>query len=281
MSRIRYDVVDRVATITIDRPEKRNALRFVDLADFEAAIGRAGADDDVVTVVVTGAGGAFCAGTDLTDLAATPEAERSRRAASGRTASAGDGDGDGGDDHGRATSPSGRVPWSIVACPKPVIAAVDGPAVGLGVELATQCDVRIATTTARFGWVFVRRGLVPDTGAGTLLLPRLIGPSAAMRLLLAGDTIDAAEALRLGFVTAVVEPHELADAVRAEVDRYRDVSPFAVARTKALVYSGMASAIDDHVRSTATALQECFHSDDHREGVAAFLERRPARFTGR
>jgi enoyl-CoA hydratase/carnithine racemase len=275
VTRIRYEVDDRVATVTIDRPEKRNALTFADLADFEAAVRRAGVDDEVGAVVITGAGGAFCAGTDLTDLAATPEAERSGR----RRSDGGDGD-TAGEGEGDAT-PSGRVPWSIVACPKPVIAAVDGPAVGLGVELATQCDVRIATTSARFGWVFVRRGLVPDTGAGTLLLPRIVGPPAAMRLLFAGDTIDAAEALRLGFVTAVVEPHDLAAAVRAEADRYRDVSPFAVARTKRLVYSGMAGTIDDHVRLTATLLQECFHSDDHREGVAAFLERRPARFTGR
>jgi enoyl-CoA hydratase/carnithine racemase len=263
MSRIRTEVADRVATITIDRPEKRNAMRFVDLADFEAAIGRAGEDDGVVAVIITGSGGAFCAGTDLTDLAATPEGER-----------------DGGRERRRST-PSGEIPWSIVACPKPVLAAVDGPAVGLGVELATQCDVRIASTQARFGWVFVRRGLVPDTGAGTLLLPRLIGPSAAMRLLFSGETIDAAEAMRLGFVTAVVEPDELAAAARAEADRYREASPFALRRTKQLVYAGMANTIDEHVRQTGALLRECFHSDDHREGVAAFLERRPAHFTGR
>lgn len=263
MSRIRYEVADRVATLTIDRPDKRNAMTFADLADFESAVGRAGDDDGVAAVVITGAGGAFCAGTDLTDLAATPEDERSGRGRGGRG------------------ERSGTAPWSIVGCPKPVIAAVDGPAVGLGVELATQCDVRIASTRARFGWVFVRRGLVPDTGAGTLLLPRLIGPSEAMRLLFSGDTIDAAEALRLGFVTAVVEPDALADAARAEADRYREASPFAVRRTKQLVYAGMANAIDEHVRLTGRLLQECFHSADHREGVAAFLERRPARFTGR
>lgn len=160
MSRIRYEIVDRVATVTIDRPDKRNAMTFADLADFESAVVRAGEDDGVAAVVITGAGGAFCAGTDLTDLAATPEGERS------------------GGGHARQGEGAGKAPWSIVGCPKPVIAAVDGPAVGLGVELATQCDVRIATTRARFGWVFVRRGLVPDTGAGTLLLPRLIGPSA-------------------------------------------------------------------------------------------------------
>lgn len=261
MGRIRYEVVDRVATVTIDRPDKRNALTFADLADFEAAVGRAGEDDAVAAVVVTGAGGAFCAGTDLTDLAAVPEGERSGR--------------------GRRGGPSGNAPWSIVGCPKPVIAAIDGPAVGLGVELATQCDVRIATTRARFGWVFVRRGLVPDTGAGTLLLPRLIGPSEALRLLLSGDTIDAAEARRLGFVAAVVEPDELVDAVRAEADRYREASPFALRRTKQLVYAGLANTIEDHVRQTGEVLRECFRSDDHREGVAAFLERRPARFTGR
>jgi len=263
MSHISYEVDDRVATITIDRPDKRNALAFADLADLHSALGRAAGDDAVAAVILTGAGGAFCAGTDLSDLAGTPEAERSGR-------------GRGAGDNGPASGP-----WPIVSCPKPVVAAVDGAAVGLGAELATQCDVRIASTQARFGWVFVRRGLVPDTGAGTFLLPRLVGPTAAARLLFSGEMIDAAEAHRLGLVTAVVEPGELAAAAQAEARRYLDVSPFALARTKRLLYSGMASSPGDHARLTAALLQECFHSDDHREGVAAFLERRPARFTGR
>jgi 2-(1,2-epoxy-1,2-dihydrophenyl)acetyl-CoA isomerase len=211
--------------------------------------------------VLTGAGGAFCAGTDLSDLAATPEEDRSGA--------------------GRPRDGSRAEPWPVVACPKPVVAAVDGPAVGMGAEFATQCDVRLASDRARFGWNFVQRGLVPDTGAGSFLLPRLIGPSAALRLLLSGELIDAAEALRLGFVAAVVRPDELAAAAEAEARRYLAASPFAVRRVKALVYAGLARPVDEHLRETGALLEECFRSEDHREGVAAFLERREARFTGR
>jgi enoyl-CoA hydratase/carnithine racemase len=258
---IRYEVDDRVATITIDRPEKRNAMTYAVLREFHEAVARAGADDAVHAVVLTGAGGAFCAGTDLSDLAATPEEDRSGA--------------------GRPRDGSRAEPWPLVACPKPVVAAVDGPAVGMGAEFATQCDVRLASDRARFGWNFVQRGLVPDTGAGSFLLPRLIGPSAALRLLLSGELIDAAEALRLGFVAAVVRPDELAAAAEAEARRYLAASPFAVRRVKALVYAGLARPVDEHLRETGALLEECFRSEDHREGVAAFLERRAARFTGR
>ena len=263
---IRYEVDEQVAVVTIDRPEKRNAMTYAILADFHAAIHRAGSDDSVGAVVLTGAGGAFCAGTDLADLAETPEDQRSGRGREG--AGAGEGSG-------------ARVPWPIVACPKPMIAAVDGPAVGMGAEFATQCDVRVASSRARFGWIFVLRGLVAETGAGTFLLPRLIGPTAAVRLLFSGEIIDAAEALRLGFVTQVVEPEDLPAAAEAEARRYLDASPFAVRRTKELVYGGMFRPVDEHLRETARLLEECFRSEDHREGVAAFLERRPAAFTGR
>ena len=260
MGHIRYEVSDRVATVTIDRPEKRNAMTYAILAEFHEAIHRAGSDESAGAVVLTGAGGAFCAGTDLADLAETPEDQRSGR---GRD------------------QPAARVPWPIVACPKPVVAAVDGPAVGMGAEFATQCDVRVASTRARFGWIFVLRGLVADTGAGTFLLPRLIGPTAAMRLLFSGEIIDASEALQLGFVTQVVEPDDLAAAAEDEAQRYLNASPFAVRRTKELVYGGMFRPVDEHLRETARMLEECFRSEDHREGVAAFLARRPAAFTGR
>jgi enoyl-CoA hydratase/carnithine racemase len=261
MGHIRYDVDAGVATITIDRPEKRNAMTYSVLRDFTHAIWRASDDDDARVVIVTGAGGAFCAGTDLSELEETSDDDRFIAA--------------------RLDDPRAAEPWPLVACPKPVIAAVDGPAVGMGVEFASQCDVRIASDRARFGWVFVQRGLVPDTGAGTYLLPRLIGPSPALRLLLSGELIDAQEAERIGFVTRVVPPDDLSSAARAEAERYLGASPLAVARTKRLVYEAMAGERAGHLARNRTALEECFASEDHAEGVRAFLERRPATFTGR
>jgi enoyl-CoA hydratase/carnithine racemase len=259
MSAIRYEVDGGIATITIDRPEKRNAMTFAVLAEFTSTVLRAADDPEARAVILAGAGGAFCAGTDLSDLSATPEGDRF---------------GPGADD------PRAKEPWVIVACPKPVIAAVDGAAYGMGVEIATQCDVRLASTTAKFGWVFVHRGLVPDMGAGTFLLPRLVGATAALRVLLSGEPIDAAEAERIGFVSRVVEPDQLLDAARAEAERYLSGSPFAIARTKRLLYESMGGEVAEHLRRHRAALAECFTSDDHEEGVASFLERRPARFTG-
>jgi 2-(1,2-epoxy-1,2-dihydrophenyl)acetyl-CoA isomerase len=261
MSHIRYEVNGGVATITIDRPEKRNAMTYAVLRDFTETIWRASDDPDARVVIVTGAGGAFCAGTDLGDLQETSNEDRFDKA--------------------RSDDPRAHEPWPLAACPKPVIAAVDGAAVGMGVEFATQCDVRIASERARFGWVFVQRGLVPDTGAGTFLLPRLIGQAAALRLLLSGQIIDAAEAERVGFVQEVVAPDALLEAARAEAERYLGSSPFAMARTKRLAYEAMAGDRTDHLVRNRAALEECFASEDHAEGVRAFLERRAAHFTGR
>lgn len=260
MSHIRYEVDEGIATVTIDRPEKRNAMTYGVLRDFNQAIWRASDDDAVRVVIITGAGGAFCAGTDLADLVSTPDERRW--------------------DDARSDDPRTDRPWQIVGCPKPVIAAVDGAAVGMGVEIATQCDVRIASDRARFGWVFVHRGLVPDMGCGGFLLPRIIGATEALRLQLSGEIVDAAEALRIGFVSQVVAPEALLDAAREEAGRYLGASPFAVARAKRLVYDAMGD-VAAHVAANGSALRECFASEDHREGVASFLERRPANFTGR
>jgi enoyl-CoA hydratase len=256
---IRYEVDGGIALVTIDRPEKRNAMTYAVLGEFLAAVERAARDDDARVLIVTGAGGAFCAGTDLSDLASTPGDERAQR---GRPEEA-------------------RKWWPLVACPKPVIAAVDGPAVGMGAEFTLQCDVRIASTRARFAWNFAHRGLVPDTGAGSWLLPRVIGLPAALRLLYSGDFLPASEALALGYVARVVEPDALLDAAREEARRFLAVSPFSLRLIKQLVYEGLERGVTEHMREHAQALRACFASADHREGVAAFLERRPARFTGR
>jgi enoyl-CoA hydratase len=256
---IRYDVADGIGTITIDRPEKRNAMTFLMLADFIDTVRVAGADDDARVLIVTGSGGAFCAGTDLADLNTVPGESRGVRGEADQT----------------------DVWWPLAACPKPVIAAVDGAAVGMGAEFTSQCDVRIASTRARFAWNFVHRGLVPDTGAGTWLLPRIIGLPAALRLLYSGDFLGADEALELGYVSRVVEPDQLEEAAREEARRFGAGSPFSQRLIKDLVYRGLERDLGDHMRHHVDALQACFRSEDHKEGVAAFLERREARFIGR
>ena len=260
MSNIRYEVDDGVAIITIDRPEKRNAMTYAMNAEFFGAIQRAGADNAARAVVLTGAGGSFCAGTDLSDLAGRPTSERGARP--GSDAAEQDG-------------------WGIQRCPKPVVAAVDGPAVGMGAEFTAQCDVRVASTGARFAWNFVHRGLVPDTGAGSWLLPRQIGLSAALRLVLSGEFITAEEALGLGYVVAVVPPEEVVDAACNEARRMSRGSPLAIRLAKDLIYRGLERDIADHLKQNRETMATCFASEDHREGVASFLERRDPNFVGR
>ncbi len=257
---IKYEVRDGIAHVTIDRPEKRNAMNYAMLADFYATMKQAGREEGTYAVVIEGTGGAFCAGTDLTDLGNADDAIAAQKA---------------------GIPEDGQVPFIIGACPRPVIAAVDGPAMGMGAEFGTQCDVRIASTNAKFGFVFVLRGLVSDTGAGSFLLPQIVGATEALRLLMSGEVIDAHRALELGLVTQVVAPQDLAAAAEEEAKRYANASPFAVGRTKQLVYGAMHNGLDVHLRETTRLLNECFRSEDHAEGVAAFLERRPAKFTGR
>jgi enoyl-CoA hydratase len=256
---ILYSVEGGVATITINRPEKRNAMGFAMLSDFMAAFKQAGDDDSARVVVLKGTEGSFCAGTDLSDLSTIPGEERGLRGSAEET---------------------GKW-WPIVECPKPVIGVVDGPAVGMGAEFATQCDIRIASTRARFAWNFAHRGLVPDTGAGSWLLPRLIGTSQAFWLLYSGEFISAREAHELKFVSGVFEPEELEDRTRDLTEVILQGSPFSHQRIKSLVYEGLGNDVSAHMVNHTRALKECFGSDDHKEGVASFLERRPASFTGK
>jgi enoyl-CoA hydratase len=256
---IEYETADGIGTITLNRPEKRNAMTFAMLGEFIETVRKAGADDDARVLIVTGSGGSFCAGTDLSDLNTVPGESRGVRGTAEQT----------------------DVWWPLALCPKPVIAAVDGAAVGMGAEFTSQCDVRIASTRARFAWNFVHRGLVPDTGAGTWLLPKIIGLPDALRLLFSGDFLGAEEALAIGYVARVVEPEELQDAAREQAQLFLRGSPFAQRMIKDLVYRGLERDLGDHMKAHVQALQAAFKSEDHKEGVASFLEKREPRFTGR
>ena len=256
---IRYRAEGKVGVITIDRPEKRNAMTYAMLGDFIETVARADADPDTVVLVITGVPGAFCAGTDLADLATVPGETRGLRGSAEETHSW----------------------WPIAQARKPTIGAIDGPAVGMGAEFSSQCDIRLASTQARFAWNFVHRGLVPDTGAGTWLLPRLVGLQQALRLLYTGEMIDAAEALRLGYVGEVCSSEELLASAMELAATIADGSPHSLGLIKSLVHQGATASIGDHMERHTAAMAACFKSDDHREGVASFLERRPAKFTGR
>lgn len=256
---IRYAADETVGTITIDRPAKRNAMTFAMLGEFIETVAAADADPDTVVLVITGVPGAFCAGTDLSDLATIPGASRGLR----------------------GTAEERDKWWPIAQTTKPTIAAIDGPAVGMGAEFSSQCDLRIASTNARFAWNFVHRGLVPDTGAGTWLLPRIVGVQQALRLLYTGEMIDAAEALALGYVLEVVEPDEVLTRAHALAATIAAGSPHSLGLVKSLVHQGLTAPVGEHMARHTEAMKACFASEDHAEGVASFLERRPARFTGR
>jgi enoyl-CoA hydratase len=256
---IRYHVDGRVGVVTIDRPEKRNAMTYAMLGDFIETVGRADDDPDTVVIVVTGVPGAFCAGTDLADLATVPGETRGLRGSAEDT----------------------HRWWPIAQARKPTIGVVDGPAVGMGAEFSSQCDLRLASTQARFAWNFVHRGLVPDTGAGTWLLPRIIGIQPALKLLYTGEMIDADEALRLGYVLDVLPSDDLLASAMELADTIAAGSPHSLGLIKSLVHEGLTAPVGEHMERHTTALAACFRSDDHREGVASFLERRPAVFTGR
>ena len=255
---ILYEVENSIATVTINRPEKRNAMSYAMLGDFIETMARAGADEAARVVILAGSGGAFCAGTDLADLDTVPGETRGLR--------------------GAATEKSRW--WPTVSCPKPVIAAIDGAAVGMGAEFTSQCDIRIASTRARLAWNFAHRGLVPDTGAGSWLLPRLIGTSQAFWLLYSGEFISANQALEMKYVSAVCEPEDLMAKARQMAEAILQGSPFSHQRMKSLVYEGLGIDVGSHMENHTKALAECFKSADHKEGVASFLERRPANFTG-
>ncbi|MBN8509330.1 MAG: crotonase/enoyl-CoA hydratase family protein [Burkholderiales bacterium] len=266
MQTIRCDVADGVATITLNRPDKLNAFTARMRDELIAAFDAADADDAVRAVIVTGAGRAFCAGADLSsggqtfDYAARNEAAREETRI-------GDVYRDGG----------GLVTLRIYRSLKPVIAAVNGAAVGIGMTMQLPMDIRLASTDARFGFVFARRGITPEA-ASSWFLPKLVGMQTALEWCFTGRVFGAQEALERGLVRSLHAPDELLPAARALAREIAEHSaPVSVALTRQMLWrlAGADHPMAAH-RVDSRAIQARGRSADAREGVSAFLEKRPA-----
>jgi enoyl-CoA hydratase/carnithine racemase len=261
---IRYEVADRVLTITMDRPERLNAWTRQMQQELIEAFDRADADDEVRAIVVTGAGRGFCAGADLEaggetfDYRARGVEDEVPR--------------DGG----------GRFALRVFESTKPVIAAINGPAVGVGATMTLPMDVRIAADSARIGFVFARRGIVPEA-CSSWFLPRLVGISRAMEWVATGRVFDAEEAQSGGLVRSLHPKDELlATATTLAKEIADNAAPVSVALARKLMWTmlGAEHPMDAH-RADSRAMFARGSSDDAREGIASFLEKRQARFTDR
>ncbi|MSP63161.1 MAG: hypothetical protein EXR72_23050 [Myxococcales bacterium] len=257
---VRYHAADRVATITLDRPEAKNALGPAEWQALARAVASAASDEAVRVVVITGASDTFSAGGDVKTMPerlAQPPAERRARLLA-----------------------DAQVIRALRELPKPVIASIDGACVGAGLSLALACDLRIASTRAKLGAVFHRIGLTGDFGL-LHLLPRTVGPARALELVMTADLIDAARAEAIGLVHRVVDPAQLAAETAALSARLAEGPPVAMALSK----QGLQRAFDQDLAATleweAAAQAIASRSDDAREGLAALAEKRKPRFTGR
>ncbi|MFJ6576664.1 enoyl-CoA hydratase/isomerase family protein [Streptomyces sp. NPDC091368] len=261
VSDVLHTVENGVSWITLNRPEVMNAVTWDQRERIIALLAEASADPDVRCVVVTATGRGFCAGADL----------RGAPAAGDRVA---------GDVARMIRLGAQRFIGAVMDCEKPVIAAVNGTAAGIGAHLALACDLVLAADSARFIEVFVRRGLVPD-GGGAYLLPRLIGPRRAKELMFFGDAVGAAEAREMGLVNRVVPADELAKTARDWAERLAQGPTRALTLTKQLVNASLDTDRSTAFAAEATAQEINMTTRDAQEGVTSFVERREARYEGK
>ncbi|WP_445489030.1 crotonase/enoyl-CoA hydratase family protein [Rhodopseudomonas sp. RCAM05734] len=270
---ILYDVADQILTITLNRPEKLNAYNPTMQAELIAAFDAADADDNVRAIIVTGAGRGFCAGADLSSGPQTFDRDYRR----GPVKRLADGEVDYSDPNVR--DGGGTVTLRIFKCLKPVIAAVNGPAVGIGATMRLAMDIRIASEAARFGFVFSQRGIVPEA-ASSWFLPRLVGISQALEWCYSGRVFPAEEALKGRLVSQVVAPDDLLPAASALAKTFIDkTAPVSVALIRQMMWRMMGA--DDPMEAHKIDSRGIYargRSEDVKEGVTAFLEKRPAAF---
>jgi len=274
-----YNVANRVATITLNRPDKLNAWTSLMESEVRSHMENAEQDDEVRVIVLTGAGRGFCAGADMSLLSAVAERGPDYRAL---------------DDRGReqvlcdganrreGTAPDFQKKYSYFpAIGKPVIAAINGPVVGLGLVITLYCDLRLASDASRFSTTFARRGLIAEYGMAWML-PRIIGIANALDLLFSARTIDAAEALRMGLVNRVF-PQEtfLEKAQESAQELASTVSPRSLRIIKRQVYEAMSQPLAEAFDISVREMMACFRTEDFKEGVAHFVQKRPPAFTGK
>ena len=250
-----------IVTITLNRPERLNAFVGHMRRDLAETLEEAGSDPQVRAVIITGAGRAFCAGGDVHFMAELVERADTEEFA-------------------RLLGAARRVILAIRQMTKPVIASVNGPASGAGFNLALACDLRIASRDATFSQSFVKIGFHPDWG-GTYFLPRMVTSNLACEMFFLGDPITANEAYRLGLLNRVVDPDQLEAETRKLAERLRDSAAVSIAAAKHAVYASEHDNLERMLQYEVEAQIRCFESEDGREGVRAFLEKRSPNFQGR
>jgi enoyl-CoA hydratase/carnithine racemase len=261
---ILYVKEGEIATISLNQPETRNAISSTAVIDrLVQLITQADRDVDTRVVVLTGVGNTFSSGGDLNQMKVGGGLNDSRPMVTRRNYQTG----------------IQRLPLLFEALEVPVIAAVNGPAIGAGCDLACMCDIRIASERAKFAESFVKVGLVPGDG-GAWLLPRIVGFSKASEMALTGDLLDAAAALACGLVSKVVPHDQLMAAARELAGRIAVNPPHAVRMTKRLLREAWRASLASTLEASASAQAICHQTSDHQEAVAAFLEKRPAKFSG-
>jgi len=283
-----YEVAKRVATITLNRPDKLNAWTAVMEQEVRAAMAEAERDENVRVIVLTGAGRGFCAGADMSLLStvATKGLDAAQRAQAVQAgadsgSSTGSGTGSGSGSGGGARADFRKKYSYFPALSKPVIAAINGPAVGLGLVIALYCDLRFASDAARFSTAFARRGLIAEYGMAWML-PRLVGHANALDLLFSARLIDAAEALRMGLANQVYPQELFQEKVREyATELAANVSPRSLRVIKRQVYDAMFQTLGEAFEIAEREMLESLQCEDFKEGVAHFVEKRAPNFTGK
>lgn len=266
LEQIVYEKSDGIATITLNRPERMNAFTPRMIDEWLAALQDAHTDDDVRVVIVTGAGRGFCSGADVSGSGPVGSLmNRSRSLAENRNF---------------LRDSVQRIPRLVGLMEKPYLAAVNGAAVGAGMDMASMCDVRFAAETARFGMTYVRMGIIPGDG-GCYYLPRIVGVAKALDLIWTGRLMDAQEALAMGYVTAVVPADDLMQHTREYALKLASGPAVAIQQGKRLTYRSLDIGVDAALDLAQQAMLICQSTEDAREGPRAFVERRAPQFKGR